>query len=768
MPKSNDTPEAPRKVFRIKVTLLGLTPAIWRRIEVDADTRLDVFHAILQAAMGWERAHLHMFRKGKQLFGEPGGEAPLFGPPVQDESKVLLSDVLTRARSKMIYDYDFGDSWEHEVRVEKTLEPEPGKLYPVCTAGKNACPPEDSGGVIGYADLLDALENGDDADDDARLEWLGSDFDPTAFDMEEANQRMQNLWQPEAFGPVEIFGSPVTREGLRELLRNMAHDDPVQITGALEAIGLSAEGPGGDLAWLAAYDLDRGVAEGAAVLLFNAFQGDFVPEKTQETFDKSARRALRQALEDKNVPDERKVPLAPLLKMAGGAITPGQMETFFDDFQAVSDRLRDQIADTITDTPQSLEETLETFGVLTGEDEPPQEEALFAAVAAAADLLPKAPRAGVGIFCAATAMAAECGHSLEPYADLLEPLSEHLATSNAWPLARLADWPGAEPLREPIRSTLAQRGIGPDTRLPLLLERPFAHGLVTAVDGQGSRSLALFFRTPEGELDAVNLLLNDEQGIRDLWTVYEEGAEAAEQFRAQRLPLVSCDLDLARALLADAMARHLQNGGVLPGRLFLARPYFGEAPLAPQLRTPNLGAYMLETITPAPALAEESEALAEDSPFGDLWFASDAAYDFVRAHKPRRASARKLGKKAFEAFVREIAPVEMETLLARMAQNLELEAWAGRAKQPPNQLAAKTWLVLSAQACPPGDVPYVRALARHGIECILENLAQGYESQAEANAAGLEHDEALGELFAYASESLGFDPRKLLRGGPLE
>jgi hypothetical protein len=167
------------QVFRIKVTLDGTEPAIWRRLEVGTDTSLAELHDILQVAMGWEDCHLHEFEIRGERYGVPSRDD--FGPPVRDERRARLGD-LVRSRGKLTYLYDFGDSWRHTIIVEKQVVPEADVGYPRCTAGARACPPEDCGGIWGYQDLLAALASPSDPGHDEVLDRVGDGFDVDAFD----------------------------------------------------------------------------------------------------------------------------------------------------------------------------------------------------------------------------------------------------------------------------------------------------------------------------------------------------------------------------------------------------------------------------------------------------------------------------------------------------------------------------------------------------------------------------------------------------------
>jgi len=191
MPKAMPPSEMP--VYQMKVTLKGSKPPIWRRIQVGSWITLENLHCILQEVMGWENAHLHRFEMGKKTYGEPNPEYEDLGLEVIDEATVRLGEVVKKSKDRFLYEYDFGDSWYHEVRVEKVLPREQQKKYPVCLAGKRACPPEDCGGLWGYYDLLEAIQNADHPDHEQVLEWVGGEYDPEEFDIDEVNRRLKSL-----------------------------------------------------------------------------------------------------------------------------------------------------------------------------------------------------------------------------------------------------------------------------------------------------------------------------------------------------------------------------------------------------------------------------------------------------------------------------------------------------------------------------------------------------------------------------------------------
>jgi len=187
---SKKKPKDLRVVYQIKVTLRDIRPPIWRRLEVLSDTTLERLHLIFQLAMGWANYHLHQFTIGGIEYGQPDPDLDF---EVEDEKRVKLSQMALRENTKFVYEYDFGDSWEHTVLVEKTLPVEKGKHYPSCSKGKRVCPPEDVGGPWGYADFLETIQDVNHSEHEDMLEWAGGQFDPEAFDLEEVNRRLRQI-----------------------------------------------------------------------------------------------------------------------------------------------------------------------------------------------------------------------------------------------------------------------------------------------------------------------------------------------------------------------------------------------------------------------------------------------------------------------------------------------------------------------------------------------------------------------------------------------
>jgi hypothetical protein len=175
-------------VYQIKVTLAGIEPPIWRRIQVPGDVTLAGLHDILQAVMGWWDYHLHQFTVRTEIYGVPHLDD---WTEVKDEREVRLSQI-AHEESQFVYEYDFGDGWAHLLEVEKVLEAQPGQRYPVCLEGERATPPEDVGGIWGYELYLEAMQDPDHPEHEEYLEWRG-EFDPDAFDLKDVNRALRRL-----------------------------------------------------------------------------------------------------------------------------------------------------------------------------------------------------------------------------------------------------------------------------------------------------------------------------------------------------------------------------------------------------------------------------------------------------------------------------------------------------------------------------------------------------------------------------------------------
>lgn len=179
-----------KNVYQFKITLLETKPPVWRRIQVPESYTFYDLHVAIQNAMGWTDSHLHCFEKRDPKV-RWGYLAKIDCPYAVEEferekntfytTETPLSRFFKKKEDKLIYVYDFGDNWEHEIILEKILPKETGVKYPICLEGKLACPPEDCGSIPGYYHCIETLK---DKKDKEFLKWLG-DWDPNYFDSKE-------------------------------------------------------------------------------------------------------------------------------------------------------------------------------------------------------------------------------------------------------------------------------------------------------------------------------------------------------------------------------------------------------------------------------------------------------------------------------------------------------------------------------------------------------------------------------------------------------
>ena len=176
------------KIYQFKITLRDSKPPIWRRIQVpDTYTFWDL-HIAIQDVFGWSDYHLHEFEmihpssKRKVKIGFPDED---FGRDILPNWKQKIYDYFSMENKKSDYLYDFGDSWEHEITLEKILASEKGVNYPKCVKGKRAGPPEDCGGIWGYEEFLEAIKDPEHEQHNEMLEWIGGEFDSEYFDPNE-------------------------------------------------------------------------------------------------------------------------------------------------------------------------------------------------------------------------------------------------------------------------------------------------------------------------------------------------------------------------------------------------------------------------------------------------------------------------------------------------------------------------------------------------------------------------------------------------------
>jgi hypothetical protein len=186
-------PTQAQSIYQLKITLKDCRPPIWRRVQVRSNSTLADLHWVIQRSMGWENSHLHSFTIRGVEYGVPMPEFGFDEGELRDEQPVKLSKVISGETFKFFYLYDFGDSWEHEVLVEKVLQADPEISYPICLKARRACPPEDCGGVWGYESFLGAIQDPAHPEHDEMLEWIGGSFDPEAVNLEEINFSLKEI-----------------------------------------------------------------------------------------------------------------------------------------------------------------------------------------------------------------------------------------------------------------------------------------------------------------------------------------------------------------------------------------------------------------------------------------------------------------------------------------------------------------------------------------------------------------------------------------------
>jgi len=183
-------PETRLEVYVIKVTLLGTRPPVWRRILVPREITLRNLHRTLQTVMGWTDSHLHQFVCRGQGLADARSRV---GSKVTDEKRTKLGALMGTVGARLLYEYDFGDGWQHELVLEKVLLGDES-FQQMCVTGQRCCPPEDCGGPQGFAELLQALQDTNHPSHEEAGEWLG-DFVPESFSTDEINRRLRRRKQ---------------------------------------------------------------------------------------------------------------------------------------------------------------------------------------------------------------------------------------------------------------------------------------------------------------------------------------------------------------------------------------------------------------------------------------------------------------------------------------------------------------------------------------------------------------------------------------------
>ena len=186
MPKKKQSRSHMPAILEFRIELMDIRPAIWRQVLLPTPSPLDVLHAVIQESFGWQNYHLYRFEYKDRAFEQLDDEST-----AEDAARTTLQALDLKAGSSLLYTYDFGDDWHHEVRLVGTRPLNPDLIYPVCIDGARAGPPEDAGGPSGYERLLEILADPTNPEFLEMRAWAGSHFHPETFDLRATNRILQ-------------------------------------------------------------------------------------------------------------------------------------------------------------------------------------------------------------------------------------------------------------------------------------------------------------------------------------------------------------------------------------------------------------------------------------------------------------------------------------------------------------------------------------------------------------------------------------------------
>ncbi|MGD0088436.1 MAG: hypothetical protein ABSE73_00820 [Planctomycetota bacterium] len=534
----------------------------------------------------------------------------------------------------------------------------------------------------------------------------------------------------------------VVEHALRDYRVSSSKDESPYLS--LQALLKKVRDPSAALAWLIAYSPHDRMREDAATLSFLILREPEIPKKTKRLFRRNAASILLQGLKDPNVADEIKAQLGPLLDLCGHQLSTEEYRSYFKDFETAVKGLMEK---GLAALPESLEQ-VEVMLHETGLYDPAQpvrieEDTLGAGVVMGAMVIERQQLAGSAFLCTAAALGQAQQQNAELLSAALQTVESKGGEYGRWYLRELGRLPGYGELgthAARLEQEMAKRGVV--AKAPARPE--FSHGVISNVDGVGSRSLILFYRTDEGELDAMVLLMNDEVGIKDAYCIWGNAAGMEKEMsREQEVQYVPCSLELGIEFVSDVLALHAELNRPPPGLFLLHRHLLGGEVLELRRRKPRLGSFMLEAVVRAPQMVAGSETLAEHPIYGAHWFGSDEAYAFVGAGKNQWKGRRGPPPAMVNEFLKSVPVKARERLCQRLAVNLETQVLAGRAKEAQNRLAACTWLALTEGVVPFEEIPFVQALGVRGLELCRYNLSMGFRNQDEANRAYEELSELL-------------------------
>jgi len=179
-----------KNIYRLKITIQWSEPQIWREVLMKKNSTFKNLHQLIQIIMEWDNAHLHEFPldNHKYIGVKPKNSFGFSNKTCIKENNAELQDYLKKKGDTIEYLYDFGDNWQHIIELKEIKEIDDNKKYPICIDGENAAPIEDVGGIPGYYNMIEALNDTEHPQHEMYKEWMGENYDPTQFDKEKINK----------------------------------------------------------------------------------------------------------------------------------------------------------------------------------------------------------------------------------------------------------------------------------------------------------------------------------------------------------------------------------------------------------------------------------------------------------------------------------------------------------------------------------------------------------------------------------------------------
>jgi hypothetical protein len=176
-------------IYKLRINLIDSLPPVWRNFYVKSDIVLSDLHHIIQIVMGWDSTHMNQFIHNQTFYGMPD---PYDELETIDYRNIKLEDLLSKEGDQMIYEYDFGDNWEHRLTLKGVITDTNFPQIPYCEKGEKACPPEDCGGIPGYENLIRILSNTKNQEYEDMIMWLGREYDPNEFNLSIINSKLDS------------------------------------------------------------------------------------------------------------------------------------------------------------------------------------------------------------------------------------------------------------------------------------------------------------------------------------------------------------------------------------------------------------------------------------------------------------------------------------------------------------------------------------------------------------------------------------------------